>query len=109
MNKPLETLLGIVGLIVIPPAIGSFVFFKEDVTISVQHCETAQGRRGMEADNVYTTDGEKLEIAPAWLGGPKRDVAWELLCPKGRARVIIRGPQLEALPFLHRMIFDVRA
>jgi hypothetical protein len=100
-------LLGVIGLIVIPPTIGSFVLLKEEATISVSHCETVRGRRWMEADNVYAADGEKLEIAPTWLGGPARDEAWRRLCPNGRARVVIRGPRIERLPFLHRMIFAI--
>ena len=107
MNKVLETTLGIVGLIVIPPVVGSFIFIKEETTIQVQSCETVQGRR-TSADNVYTIDGEKLEIAPSWIGGPDGDEAWQKLCPNRRATVIIRGPRIEQLPFWHRMIFDVK-
>lgn len=109
MNKGIETALGIVGLLVIPPVVGSFVVLKEETMINVQACETTHGRRGMEADNVYTAAGEKLEIAPAWLGGPARDEAWRQLYPQGRAKVVIRGARLEQLPFLHRMIFEVGA
>ncbi len=106
MNKIVETTLGIVGLIVIPPVVGSFVFFKEDTTIRVQHCETVHGRRG-SADNVYTAAGEKLEIAPSWIGGPDGDRAHSRLCPDRQARVTIRGVTFEQLPFWHRMIFEV--
>lgn len=108
MNKLVETTLGIVGLIVIPPVVGSFVVFKEETTVSVQSCETAYGRRG-SADNIYTVDGEKLEIAPSWIGGPDREDAWSKLCPNGRARVTIRGAHFEQLPFWHRMIFEVES
>ncbi|MGI9494083.1 MAG: hypothetical protein ACR2QF_16965 [Geminicoccaceae bacterium] len=106
MNKIIETTLGVVGLIVIPPVVGSFALVKEDTTISVQTCETVHGRRG-SADNVYTVDGEKLEIAPSWIGGPDSDYAWKRLCPDQRAQVTIRGVRVEQLPFWHRMIFDV--
>lgn len=106
MNRFLETALGIVGLIVIPPVVGSFVAFKEETTISVQSCETAYGRRG-STDNVYTIDGEKLEIAPSWIGGPNSEEAWRRLCPNGRAQVTIRGARIEQLSFWHRMIFDI--
>ena len=107
MNKVIETTLGIVGLIVIPPVVGSFLFIKEETTIQVQSCKTVQGRR-TSADNVYTTEGEKLEIAPSWIGGPDGDEAWRKLCPNRRATVTIRGVQIEQLPFWHRMIFDVK-
>ncbi len=106
MNRPMETVFGIIGLLVIPPVVGSFVFFKEETTIEVDYCETVQGRR-TAAENVYTKAGEKLEIAPSWIGGPDAANAWTLLCPNRTARVTIRGPRIEALPFLHRMIFEV--
>ena len=106
MNKALETALGIVGLLVLPPVVGSFVFVKEDTTISVESCETVRGRRG-SADNVYTIEGEKLEIAPSWIGGPDGDYAWGRLCPDRRAEVTIRGVRIDHLPFWHRMIFRV--
>ena len=106
MNRAMETTLGIVGLIVIPPVVGSFIFAKEVTAIQVSSCETVQGRR-TSADNVYTIDGEKLEIAPSWIGGPNGDEAWQKLCPNRRATVTIRGVQIDQLPFWHRMIFKV--
>ena len=107
MNRQLESVLGIVGLLVIPPVVGSFVFLKEETTIQVASCKTHQGRR-TSADNVYTKDGERLEIAPSWIGGPDADEAWEKLCPNNRALVTIRGARIDVLPFWHRMIFDVK-
>ena len=103
----METALGIIGLIVIPPVVGSFIFIKEDTTIQVKSCETVRGR-STDADNVYTVQGEKLEIAPSWIGGPNGDEAWRKLCPNKRATATIRGVRIEQLPFWHRMIFDVR-
>ena len=107
MNKKMETALGIVGLLVIPPVVGTFVFSKEETTIQVDSCETHHGRRG-SSDNVYTKEGERLEIAPSWLGGPDPSQAWNKLCLNKSARVTIRGVRMEQLPFLHRMIFDVK-
>ena len=107
MNKKIETVFGVVGLLVIPPLVGSFVFSKEETIIQVDTCKTHHGRRG-SSENVYTKDGERLEIAPSWLGGPDPNEAWNKLCPNQRARVTIRGVRIEQLPFLHRMIFDVK-
>ena len=107
MNKQIETTLGIIGLIVIPPVVGSFVFSKEETTLQVVSCDTYHGRRG-SSDHVYTESGERLEIAPSWIGGPDADEAWNKLCPNKRASVTIRGVQIEQLPFWHRMIFDVK-
>ena len=107
MSRPLETLLGIVGLLVIPPVVGTFLFVSEETTINVASCESVQGRR-TTAENVYTVAGEKLEIAPSWIGGPDAEQAWSRLCPRGSAQVTIRGITIEQLPFWHRMIFDVR-
>jgi hypothetical protein len=103
----METVLGIVGLLVIPPVVGSFVFLKEETTIQVESCKVVHGRRG-SAENVYTDSGERLEIAPTWLGGPDEEEAHRKLCPARRADVVIRGARIDGLPFLHRMIFGVR-
>ena len=107
MNRSMETVLGIVGLLVIPPIVGSFVLLKEETTIAVASCKVTQGRRA-GAENVYTESGERLEIAPSWLGGPDAVLAHEKLCPNKRADVVIRGARIDGLPFLHRMIFGVR-
>ena len=106
MNSRYEMILGIIGLVVIPPTVGSFVFFKEETAIYVKSCDTHQGRRGSSL-NVYTDDGERLEVAPPFLGGPDMETARRRLCPSQRANVSIRGVKIEALPFWHRMIFKV--
>lgn len=106
MNSRYETILGLIGLVVIPPTVGSFVFFKEEATIYVERCAFPQGRRG-DAFNVYTDKGERLEVAPKFIGGPDRETAKKRLCPNQRANVSIRGVRIEALPFWHRMIFRV--
>ena len=108
-SRPLSTqelILGLAGLILIPTAVGNFVFIKEEATISVQSCDTIQGRRG-DTDRIITADGEELQIWPEFLGGPDRSRALERLCRSGSAQVTIRGARLEALPFIQRVIFEV--
>ena len=102
----MQKLFGVLGLVIIPPTVLSFVVLKEEKMIQVQSCEVLQGRR-TNAENVYTVDGEKLEIAPSWIGGPDGNDAWEKLCPNRSARVTLRGARIEQLPFWHRMIFAV--
>lgn len=106
MNKAQETLYGVIGLLIIPPTVGSFLFLKEETTITVQSCETVHGRRG-DSERIVTADGERLQIWPEWLGGPARDEALGKLCAAGGARVTIRGARIKQLPFWQRVIFKV--
>lgn len=107
MNSLQEKIYGALGVLIIPPVVGSFVFLKEEATISVRDCETLQGRRG-SSERIITEAGEELQLWPQFLGGPKTDEALEKLCGEGRADVTIRGARIKALPFWQRVIFAVR-
>lgn len=98
---------GLIGLVVIPPVVGSFVFIKETVAVEIAQCEAVRSRRGLSATNVTLASGEKLELWPVWLGGPDGDLAAKKLCDDKRATVTLRGARIKEAPFLKRVISDV--
>jgi len=106
VSRTQETIYGVIGLILIPPVVGSFVLLKEETTIAVEQCETVRGRRGT-SERIVTEDGEKLQIWPSWLGGPDPERAMRKLCEESGARVTIRGARITGLPFWQRVIFEV--
>lgn len=106
MNRTQETIYAAIGLIVLPPVIGSFAFLKDEKEISVVSCDTYQGRRG-DTERIITSDGETLQLWPQFLGGPNHERAMTALCSAQQAKVTIRGARFESLPFWQRVIFGV--